>query len=109
MHFSLQFNFIQIISLLVVIEHGYRSADGSTHRHRSNSYTAADDLCGIQIYTGRVKGGQLTEIDEFPWMALLQHEREDGGTEFDCGGALINGGQHVVTAAHCVNHTKKVL
>lgn len=108
MHFLLQFGLINYL-ILVVIEHGNRADASQKLHHRRSNVIANDDLCGIQVYPGKVRGGQLTEIDEFPWMVLLIHEREDGVSEYDCAGALINGGRHVLTAAHCVNRTQKVL
>ena len=38
--------------------------------------TAADedDECGVQLLTPKLRGGELAEIDEFPWMALLFYE-----------------------------------
>lgn len=106
MHFLLQFGLIHLF--LVVIERGGRSDASQKIRHRSNAVTN-DELCGIQVYPGKVRGGKLTEIDEYPWLALLIHEREDGTSEYDCAGTLINGGRHVLTAAHCVNRTRKIL
>jgi len=46
-----------------------------------------------------VVGGQATEVNEYPWMALL---REVGtpASSFFCGGALV-ATRWVVTAAHC--------
>lgn len=106
MHFLLQLSLIHLF--LVVIERSGR-VDGSHSKSRRRANLFTDELCGIQVYPGKVRGGQLTEIDEYPWMVLLVHEREDGISEFDCGGALINGGRHVLTAAHCVNRTRKKL
>lgn len=108
MHFLLQFSLIHLF--LVIIERSGRTDASQKLRRRSNGASTiapGDDQCGIQVYPGRVKGGKLTEIDEFPWMVLLIHERDDGGSEFDCGGALI--GRYVLSAAHCVNRTRKTL
>lgn len=27
--------------------------------------------CGYQVYNQKIRGGELTDLDEFPWMALL--------------------------------------
>ncbi|XP_052890736.1 CLIP domain-containing serine protease B4-like [Anopheles moucheti] len=56
--------------------------------------------CGVQL-SDRILGGQLTEIDEFPWTALIQFQKPDGSFGFHCGGSLINE-RYVVTAAHCI-------
>jgi len=46
-----------------------------------------------------VIGGQATEVNEYPWMALLR-EVGSSASSFFCGGALI-ATRWVVTAAHC--------
>ncbi|XP_052888783.1 CLIP domain-containing serine protease B4-like [Anopheles moucheti] len=56
--------------------------------------------CGLQM-SNRVIGGQPTDIDEFPWTALIQFQKPDGSFEFGGGGSLINE-WYVVTAAHCI-------
>lgn len=35
-----------------------------------DSLPAPRDQCGID-YSDRIYGGQITDLDEFPWMALL--------------------------------------
>uniref|UniRef100_A0A1A9W7B6 CLIP domain-containing serine protease n=1 Tax=Glossina brevipalpis TaxID=37001 RepID=A0A1A9W7B6_9MUSC len=49
--------------------------------------------------TNRVLGGEETNLNEFPWMALLRYDSPSD--EFKCGGALITN-FYVLTAAHCV-------
>lgn len=45
-------------------------------KNRVASRIAFDaDSCGIQSYVAKIRGGQLAEIDEFPWMAMLLYER----------------------------------
>ncbi|XP_053669193.1 CLIP domain-containing serine protease B4-like [Anopheles marshallii] len=56
--------------------------------------------CGMQI-SDRVLGGQPTQIDEFPWTALIEFQKPDGSFGFGCGGSLINE-RYIVTAAHCI-------
>ncbi|XP_035900729.1 CLIP domain-containing serine protease 14D-like [Anopheles stephensi] len=57
--------------------------------------------CGIQL-SDRIVGGQSTELEEFPWMALIQYRKPQGFYGFHCGGALINA-RYILTAAHCVH------
>ncbi|XP_067619734.1 CLIP domain-containing serine protease B8 [Eurosta solidaginis] len=52
--------------------------------------------CGKQV-TNRIYGGEIAELDEFPWLALLVYHSNDLG----CSGALIDD-RHILTAAHCV-------
>lgn len=54
--------------------------------------------CGRQL-TDRIVKGNLTELDEYPWMALFQYKKPKG-FGFYCGGALINT-RYVLSAAHC--------
>lgn len=56
--------------------------------------------CGISIGM-RIYGGENADIDEFPWLAMLQYENFRAERKFSCGGSLINN-RYVVTAAHCV-------
>lgn len=49
----------------------------------------------------RVYGGEVAEIDEFPWMALLEYRQNNISTAgFACSGALVSK-RYVLTAAHC--------
>ncbi|XP_028901450.2 serine protease easter isoform X2 [Zeugodacus cucurbitae] len=57
--------------------------------------------CGKTSLTGRIYGGTTTDIDEFPWTALLIYTKANGEKVFRCGASLIND-RYVVTAAHCV-------
>uniref|UniRef100_A0AAG5CPJ7 CLIP domain-containing serine protease n=1 Tax=Anopheles atroparvus TaxID=41427 RepID=A0AAG5CPJ7_ANOAO len=56
--------------------------------------------CGTAIGV-RIYGGENADIDEFPWLALMQYENRKGERKFSCGGSLIND-RYVLTAAHCV-------
>ena len=53
--------------------------------------------CGVKL--GRVLGGQNTEVNGYPWMAMLAWKA--GLSQF-CGGAVLNS-KWVATAAHCVS------
>lgn len=55
--------------------------------------------CGIDTEE-RIVGGEATDIDEFPWMALLEYQKPNGVTTA-CGGVLISK-RYVLTAAHCL-------
>ena len=55
--------------------------------------------CGIKK-TVRVIGGDNTEINEYPWMALLRLKYQQS-SEFFCGGTLINS-RWILTAQHCI-------
>ncbi|XP_070502642.1 serine protease easter-like [Chironomus tepperi] len=57
--------------------------------------------CGID-FENRIYGGNRTEIDEYPWMALLGYSKPQNKKGFHCGGVLINH-RYVLTASHCVN------
>merc|ERR1711970_119804 len=58
--------------------------------------TAAGCKCGKKR-TSRIVGGSETEINEYPWMAVIATTAE---SQF-CGGSLI-GSQWVITATHCM-------
>lgn len=64
------------------------------------------DECGKQV-ADRIFGGTKTDLDEFPWLALIQYpDRSTGGLIGRCGGALITD-RYVLTAAHCVTYGNK--
>lgn len=64
-----------------------------------NSLLPAD--CGKDL-TQKIVGGSITEIDEFPWMVLLEYRLPNGRVTTGCGGVLISR-RYVLTASHCVN------
>lgn len=57
--------------------------------------------CGIANKQKRIVGGQETEVNMYPWMALLTYSNR-----FYCGASLIND-RYVMTAAHCVSGFNK--
>lgn len=57
--------------------------------------------CGLQANDNRIVGGTVAELDDFPWMALLQY-RKGKKIEPACSGSLINN-KYVMTAAHCAD------
>ncbi|XP_038214655.1 serine protease 7 [Zerene cesonia] len=66
----------------------------------ADSYPEPRSSCGIDN-GDRIFGGQITDLDEFPWMALLGYRTKAGRLTYQCGGVLINH-RYVLTAAHCV-------
>ncbi|XP_077997970.1 uncharacterized protein LOC144451072 isoform X2 [Glandiceps talaboti] len=55
--------------------------------------------CGIPLARGKIHGGRITQLGEWPWMAMLYSA--ESGKQF-CGGTVLNR-QWVLTAAHCIH------
>ncbi len=55
----------------------------------------------------RIVGGQLANVNEFPWIVGLYTHYRCRGLPV-CGGALVSS-QHILTAAHCVQRKSLVL
>ncbi|CAG9862801.1 unnamed protein product [Phyllotreta striolata] len=77
------------------------TVDYGTARPADSSLLPSTEDCGIGSTADRIYGGNATDLDEFPWMALIEYERERGRSGFYCGGVLINK-RYILTAAHCV-------
>jgi len=59
------------------------------------------NACGIDT-SERIYGGNVTKIDEYPWLVLLEYTKPQNKKGFHCGGVLISE-RYVLTASHCVN------
>ncbi|KAF7263934.1 hypothetical protein GWI33_000889 [Rhynchophorus ferrugineus] len=58
------------------------------------------NVCGTGTQD-KIYGGQKAQLDEFPWMALVEYLKPNGQKGFYCGGVLINS-KYILTAAHCL-------
>uniref|UniRef100_A0A6P4EYA8 Serine protease easter-like n=1 Tax=Drosophila rhopaloa TaxID=1041015 RepID=A0A6P4EYA8_DRORH len=57
--------------------------------------------CGGVAIRNRIYDGKDTDLNEFPWMVLLEYRNRNGGLSTSCAGSLINQ-RYVITAAHCL-------
>lgn len=58
--------------------------------------------CGGVTIDNKIYGGEDADLNEFPWMVLLEYRRLAGtGLSTSCAGTLINQ-RYVLTAAHCL-------
>ncbi|XP_066998945.1 venom protease [Anabrus simplex] len=53
-------------------------------------------VCGVPNRKQRIVGGQVTKVNEFPWVVALSRRGK-----FYCGGTVITR-KHILTAAHCI-------
>lgn len=47
--------------------------------HGLGNIIPGDDECGIESTTRKIFGGVDVELDEFPWMAILEYEKRECG------------------------------
>ncbi|XP_060524122.1 trypsin-1-like [Cylas formicarius] len=90
---------VLVLSLCVFIVLESARAVPTEVKSRSKRYLKGycNCQCGVVNRQQRVVGGNITKVNEFPWIAGISH----GGT-YHCGAALITR-RHLLTAAHCIN------
>lgn len=59
------------------------------------------DVCGVDVSVNRLSSGLTAELDEFPWLALLEYQSDNGTSQFLCGGVLISS-RYILTSANCL-------
>uniref|UniRef100_V5GX21 CLIP domain-containing serine protease n=2 Tax=Anoplophora glabripennis TaxID=217634 RepID=V5GX21_ANOGL len=67
----------------------------------SSNLLPSAEICGVGT-PDKIYGGTEADLNEYPWMALIEYQDvDDGKRGFYCGGALISK-RYVLTAAHCM-------
>ncbi|KAG8036363.1 hypothetical protein G9C98_003685 [Cotesia typhae] len=75
--------------------------DSNTPSFRRPSDPLLPSDCGRDLSV-RIIGGERANIDEFPWITLLEYDHPDGRKSALCSGMLISK-RYILSAAHCVN------
>nr|XP_023024181.1 melanization protease 1-like [Leptinotarsa decemlineata] len=58
--------------------------------------------CGVVAIDNKITGGDIADLGQFPWMALLGYKQKRVDfIEYLCGGTIITE-TYVLTAAHCI-------
>ena len=52
--------------------------------------------CGLE-FADRIFGGNITDVDQFGWTALIEYDKGPKGFGFHCGASLISH-RYVITA-----------
>ncbi|XP_059050732.1 phenoloxidase-activating enzyme-like [Achroia grisella] len=75
---------------------------GNCHNLNAFPPDPLTDCCGLDNTQSRkiIAFGINAEIDQFPWLTLIEYKKGDGIRTL-CGGSLISS-KYVLTAAHCV-------
>lgn len=69
-----------------------------------DSILPSKSQCGQEVSVNRIVGGEVTGIDQYPWMALIEYENKNSRRSLSCGASLISS-KYVLTAAHCITGT----
>lgn len=64
--------------------------------------TVSKAKCEFNGGGGFIVGGTVTKAGEFPHMALIGWQENDGTVAWNCGGSLISY-RYILTAAHCAS------
>jgi len=78
------------------------SGSGTGGGGEGGNGSGEDCKCGLAKRVSRIVGGEVTEVNEYPWQAGIVSR---GGNYVWCGGALISD-QWVLTAAHCISNSR---
>ena len=71
-----------------------------------------EEYCGLSLHAGNILNGKNAAPGEFPFLALLgfyfDNDPKGKRVRYGCGGSIVNA-WYVLTAAHCVTHSKQEL